>query len=200
MSEKSLISKEEANCSEMLCNFLDQTNDQGAGILNLVEHYVNHFNARYANLDFHARQDIRQEVSIILLCHGEKVRDNCSRAWVYKIVRNQCINYVRKHTKLATLHKPSSSSDPESDETGLIPSLNEASNVRLFQQMDCLQKIFTQIESQTMGKEDIALYTQYAFGLSYQEISKQTKRTVNAVGRRISILKSRLKKLADECC
>jgi RNA polymerase sigma factor (sigma-70 family) len=200
MEANELKGKQEINCSEMLCYFLDQKNDGGAALLSLVERYINHFSHRYGNLAFHDRQDIRQDVAIKLLSQGHKVRDSCSKAWVYVVVRNQCINHLRKQSKHMVASNALHYSELESDETGLVPSLDEGRNIRLIQQIDCLQKIFDKIEAQETGKSDIRLYTQYAFGLSYKEISNQTKRTVDAVGQRISILKKRLKKFIDECC
>lgn len=198
MQNTVLLNSQDASCTEMLCHFIDQSDDHGAAILNLVERYINHFNQRYANLDFHERQDIQQDVAIKLLSQGHKVRDNCPRAWVYTVVRNQCINHVRKQSK----HLPciSTSNYSESGETGRLPTLDEGRTIRLIHQMDCLQKIFDKIESQETGKADIALYTQYAFGLSYKEIAKRSKRTVDAIGQRISVLKKRLKLLVEECC
>ena len=188
------------NCTEMLGNFLNQENDNGAALLNLVERYVDHFARRYNNLNFYEQQDIQQEVALKLLCHGEKVRENCSRSWVYTVVRNQCINHVRqRETQLSFCHY---SGDPESmaAASGKTPTLNNNFDLSIIGSMDCLQKIFKSIEVQKTGKEDIAIYTQYAFGLTYAEISKRSKRTVAAIGNRISTLKRRLKKLAKEYC
>ena len=84
--------------------------------------------------------------------------------------------------------------------TGAIPSVSEGADYEMIHQIDCLQKVFDEIEVQETGKADIAIYTQYAFCLSYVEISKRSKRTVDAVGRRISILKKRLNNLVSEYC
>jgi len=188
------------NCSHMLSHLLDQQHDCGAAMLSLIERYTNHFARRYNNLDFYERQDIRQEVAIKLFCHGEKVRDNCSRAWVYAVVRNQCINHVRKRSK--QLAVVTSSDDPELDvnTTGSLPRLNADLDTDLLAELDCLHKVFDIIEAQKTGKTDISLYTQYAFGFSYNEIADKSKRSVNAIGTRISVLKKRLKKLVVECC
>lgn len=188
------------NCTQMLCNLLDQKQDYGAAILSLVDRYVNHFSRCYCNLSFHERQDISQEVAIKLLCHGNKVRENCSRSWVYAVVRNQCISFVRKQTtELAVLNHSVEAND-DAKVTGIIPPLAGGADFEMINQIDCLQKVFDKIEVQETGKVDIAIYTQYAFGLSYVEISKRSKRTVDAVGRRISLLKNRLKNLVSEYC
>lgn len=199
-SNKIPANLDSANCAQMLCHLLDQTNDNGAAILNLIERYVNHFAKRYCNLGFHEQQDIQQDVAVKLLCHGETVRHNCSKSWVYTVVRNQCINYIHKKTKNLSVFKFSENPEATANATGPPPSLNQSINIDLIQRIDCLQKVFDQVESQETGKADIAIYTQYAFGLSYQEISKRSRRTVAAIGNRISILKRRLKKLIKECC
>lgn len=188
------------NCSQMLCHLLDQTHDNGAAILNLVERYVNHFALQYCNLSFHERQDIQQEVAIKLICHGPKVRNNCTKSWVYMVVRNQCINHVRKEAGQSTILKSSDDPEGRAHVVGLPPSAREGVDIALLQQMDCLHKVFGRIESNKTGHADIALYTKYALGLSYSEISKCSKRTISAVTQRISVLKSRLKKLIDEYC
>lgn len=189
-----------SNCTQMLCRLLDQKDDKGAAMLGLVERYINHFANRYCNLNFHERQDICQEVAISLICSGDKVRDNCPSSWVYTVVRNQCISYVRKHATQMTVYKHSDDPETEAHQSGSAPSLIEGIDVAVIQRIDCLEKIFDRIEAQETGKADIAIYTQYAFGLSYVEISKRSSRTVDAIGRRISVLKSRLKNLMNECC
>jgi len=200
VTEKSLSDSGNNSCAQMLCHLLDQKHDKGAAIMSLVEHYIGHFAHLYCNLSFHERQDICQEVAIKLLCYGSKVRDNCSRSWVYAVVRNECIDHLRKQSRQVTVFE--ASSDPEVDvrATGAMPSLTESVEVGFIQQIDCLHKVFDRIERQETGKADIAIYTQYAFGLSYLEISKRSGRTVDAIGQRISVLKSRLKSLMNECC
>jgi len=188
------------SCTKMLCNLLDQENDNGAALLSLVDRYIHHFGRRYCNLSFDEQQDIQQEVAINLLHHGESVRQNCSRAWVYTIVRNQCINHIRKRTCRSSIIKSTENYDAIASIVGKAPSLDHGLNVDVIDSIDCLQKVFDQIEAQETGKEDIAIYTQYAFGLSYLEISASSNRTVAAIGNRISILKKRLKKLIEEYC
>ncbi len=190
----------DSSCAQMLCHLLDQNHDNGAAILSLVDRYVRHFGTRYCNLSFHEQQDIRQEVAIALLCNGSKVRNSCSRSWVYAVVRNQCINHVRKQTTQLTVFKGSDDPEGEASVTGALPSLHTSVDVDLIDRVDCLQKVFDRIEAQDTGKADIAIYTQYAFGMSYREISKRSRRTVDAVGQRITKLKGRLKSLMNECC
>ena len=197
---KALSDSSSNGCAKMLCDLLDQKNDHGAAILSLVDRYTSHFARRYCNLSFHERQDVRQEVAIKLLCHGQKVRDNCSKSWVYAVVRNQCMNHVRKHTTELSVFEKSANADDDANVVGSIPPTAEGADYEVIHQLDCLQKVFDKIEAQETGSADIAIYTQYAFGLSYIEISKRSQRTVDAVGQRISVLKSRLKKLVHEYC
>ena len=188
------------SCNRMLCNLLDQENDNGAELLSLVSGYVEHFARRYNNLNFYEQQDIQQDVAIKLMCHGEKVRENCSRSWVYTVVRNQCINHVHQRAKLLSLVRFSENPETTVTTIGSAPSLENNPDITIIDSLDCLQAIFNQIEARETGKEDISIYTQYAFGLSYTEISMRSKRTVAAIGNRISILKRRLKKLVREYC
>ena len=187
-------------CTQMLGYLLDQKHDNGAAILNLVERYVHHFSRRYCNLDFSEQQDIQQEVALKLLCHGEEVRDNCSRSWVYTVVRNQCINHVHKQTNQLSVYKFSGEPEALANAVGDLPSLGSSVDVEFIDRIDCLQKVFDKIEARETGKADIEMYTQYAFGLSYVEISKRSRRTVAAIGNRISLLKKRLRKFIDEYC
>lgn len=200
MTKKSLTGKGNNGCTQMLCHLLDQKQDNGAAMMCLVERYIGHFARRFCNLSFHERQDISQEVAIKLLCHGTKVRDNCSRSWVYVVVRNECIDYVRKQTKQMAVYDGSSDPEDEANKTGSSPPFAESVGVEVIQRLDCLEKIFDRIEQQETGKADIAIYTQYAFGLSYREISQRSSRTADAIGQRISVLKKRLKNLMNECC
>jgi len=184
----------------MLCHLLDQTNDNGAAILNLVERYVEHFSKRYGNLGFDEQQDIQQEVAFKLLAHGESMRENCSKSWVYTVVRNQCINHIHKKTNQLKVFNFAENPEAALRATSDMPSLNQTQNIDLSQRIECLQKVFDRIEAQSTGQADISIYTQYAFGLSYEEISNVSNRTVAAIGNRICLLKKRIKKLLKECC
>ena len=189
-----------SNPTQMLCHLLDQEHDNGAAILNLVERYVEHFSRRYCNLSFHEQQDIQQDIAVKLISHGETVRDNCSRSWVYTVVRNQCINHVHKQAKQICIYKFSDHPERVAHSTGGVPSLDQTVHIELIERLDCLQRIFDRVEAQETGKADIAIYTQYAFGLSYTEIASSSRRSVAAIGNRISLLKKRLKQLVKEYC
>ena len=199
---KDIISAEISTTSatQMLSHLLDQEQDNGAEILSLVERYVQHFSRRYCNLSFHEQQDIQQDVAVKLLCHGESIRGNCSRSWVYTVVRNQCINHVHKKKTQLSILKYSENPELITRRVGSQPSLGNVINIDFIDSIDCLQKVFDRIEAREMGKADISIYTQYAFGLSYSEISTHSKRSVAAIGNRISILKKRLKKLIEDYC
>ncbi|PWQ93963.1 RNA polymerase sigma factor [Leucothrix arctica] len=200
MNKQAVDTTKADSCSQMLCNLLDQTNDSGAAILSMVERYIHHFSSVYCNLDFHDRQEIHQEVSLKLICHGEKVRDNCTKAWVYTVVRNQCINHIRKRNGQRSVI--TGYEDPEQTATtcGVPYILSKGLETGMQDQLDCLQKMFGVIESEKTGKSDITLYTLYAFGLSYTEISERSKRTVGAIGQRICLLKKKLSNLVLEHC
>ncbi len=197
---KSLANSDAASCAQMLGDLLDQTNDQGAAMMSLVEGYINHFCRRYGNLNFDEQQDILQEVAIKLLCYGEKVRENCPKSWVYTVVRNQCINHIRNRSSRSFIFNSSQDDQPELYITGSPPLLNQSTDITLVDELDCLETVFKRIEDQPTGTTDVSLYTLYAFGLSYAEISERSQRTIDAIGRRISLLKKRLKEFMHECC
>ena len=107
---------------------------------------------------------------------------------------------MHKQTKQLCIYKFSEHPEEAARSTGGTPSLNQTVNIELIERLDCLQRIFDRVEAQETGKADIAIYTQYAFGLSYTEIASCSRRSVAAVGNRISLLKKRLKQLIKEYC
>jgi len=202
VAKKSLTNAGNSNrgCTQMLCDLLDQKHDNGAAMMSLVDRYILHFARLYCNLNFHERQDIRQEVAVKLLCNGEKVRENCPRSWVYVVVRNECIDHIRRQSKQLSVFKDSDDPEAEASTHGSMPPLTESSGAVMIQEVECLHKVFDRIEQQETGKADIVIYTQYAFGWSYREISEHSNRSVDAIGQRISVLKNRLKSLMNDCC
>ena len=198
--DKPLASSDTTSCTKMLFHLLDQTHDNGAAIMSLIERYINHFCRCYCNLDFDERQDILQEVTIKLLCHGGKMRENCPKSWIYTVVRNQCINHIRSRSLQSAIFKHLPDDQTESYITGSLPSLSQSTDITLIEELDCLEKVFERVEAQQTGKTDVLLYTLYAFGLSYAEISQRSQRTVDAIGTRISLLKKRIKTFTHECC
>lgn len=200
MKGKPLASSDTTSCTQMLVHLLDQTNDNGAALMSLIERYISHFCRRYCNLDFDERQDVLQEVAIKLLCHGGKMRENCPKSWIYTVVRNQCINHIRNRSLQTSVFKRFPDGQEESHATGSLPLLNQSADITLIDELDCLEKVFERVEAQQTGKADVLLYTLYAFGLSYAEISQRSQRTVDAIGTRISLLKKRIKAFTHECC
>ena len=200
MTGKPPASSDMTCCTQMLVHLLDQTHDNGAALMNLIERYISHFCRCYCDLGFDERQDILQEVAIKLLCHGSKMREYCPKSWIYTVVRNQCINYIRSRSRQSSVFKQLPDDSTESSVTGSLPQLNQSADITLLEELDCLEKVFDRVEAEQTGKADILLYTLYAFGLSYAEISQRSQRTVDAIGTRISLLKKRIKVFTHECC
>ena len=196
LSDISLLSREE--CSELLSQFVDQNGDNGSALFGILSRYVSHTSHSFPHIGYHERQDILQEVAIKILCHADELRKSCSLALLYTMVRNQCIDHMRKHKTQLSVYQHSA--EPEDIPVLSPPGVSQNSDVLMLDNIDCLDKVFNHIESQPTGKVDVLIYTQFALGLSYAEISVIANRTVSAVGRRISILRDRLKQLREELC
>lgn len=193
MKEKDNETSKTAN---MLTNLLDQKNDKGEAILNLTERYINHFAVRYLNLSKHEQQDIKQEVAISFLSHGDKMRESCSRSWIYTVVRNCCINHVRKQISLQdTLEKKLVT------KTKTLMQLQSESiwNKRSCEEIDFIENIFRiQDEKPTSQKDDPMILELYLHGYSYGEIAERIKRSESTIANRISTLKRQLKDTIGE--
>jgi DNA-directed RNA polymerase specialized sigma24 family protein len=192
------IQNGENSFAELLNNYIDQKNDNGAILLGYIDRYISHVCQTYHLFTISEQEDIRQELAIVLLCQGAKYRDSFTKRLLYIMVRNQCLDQLRKQTRhLSTFVSSVSDEDLQS---APAPSLSDGADADLFQHLNCLERIFGEIEAQPTGQEDVRIYTQYAFGLSHLEISQSAKRSVTAVARRLSILRGRLNKLKNELC
>ncbi len=185
-------------CSEVLSQFIDQNGDNGSALFGVLSRYISYCSHSFPHIGFHERQDILQEVAVKILCHADELRQNSSLPLLYTMVRNQCIDHMRKHNTQLSVYQHSA--EPEDNRALPPPGLELGAQAAMLDNMDCLDRVFDHIESQPTGKVDILIYTQFALGLSYAEISVMVGRTVSAVGRRISILRGRLKQLREELC
>lgn len=185
-------------CSEVLSQFIDQNGDNGSALFGILSRYISYCSHSFPHIGFHERQDILQEVAVKILCHADELRQNSSLPLLYTMVRNQCIDHMRKHKTQLNVYQHSA--EPEDNRALPPPGLELGAPAAMLDNMDCLDRVFDHIESQPTGKVDILIYTQFALGLSYAEISVMVGRTVSAVGRRISILRGRLKQLREELC
>jgi DNA-directed RNA polymerase specialized sigma24 family protein len=185
-------------CSELLSQFVDQNGDNGSALFGILSRYISYCSHSFPRIGFHERQDILQEVAVKILCHADELRKSCSLPLLYTMVRNQCIDHMRKHKTQLNVYQHSA--EPEENRALPPPGTDPSSQVAMLDNIDCLDKVFDHIESQPTGKMDLLIYTQFALGLSYAEISVMVDRTVSAVGRRISILRDRLKQLREELC
>jgi len=198
LSSSKAIQQGDVSFSANLVNFLDQKNDNGSTLLAYIDRYIAHVCRTHYAFTIPEQEDIRQEMAVVLLCKGGKYRQNFTKRCLYVMVRNQCLDQFRKQNRYLSTFVGSVSE--EDKQSAPVPTFSAGADAELFQHLNCLERIFGEIDSQPTGKEDMYIYTQYAFGLSHLEISQNAKRGVTAVARRVSILKSRLKKLKNELC
>lgn len=195
----SVIIKNDGNkLIDHLCDFVDQKNDNGAALLKYIVSYTSYVSMTHYELSFADQEEVQQEVAIKLLCQGREIGDKFSKRFLYVMIRNQCIDQQRKKSRQLATFIPSNTS--VDDISAPSPSLNEGRDICLLDSLNCLETIFSHIESQKSGAEDIEIYTHYAFGLSHNEIAKHSGRTSGAVTKRLSVLRTRLKKLQREYC
>ena len=180
----------------LLNNLVNQEGDCGSELLSMVEHYIHRCCRTYYTLGYSEQQDIAQEASIRLLLNYESIKRNISKRWLYVMVKNLCIDELRKQRNANQLRLP------ESKEESHVPPPDIESFERSgeLENRDCLNNVFGYIASQPTGQEDLIIYSHFAYGLSRSDIAQVTGRTVNAVTKRISILRSRLKSIRDELC
>lgn len=180
----------------LLHNLVKQQGDCGSELLSIVDHYIHRCCRVYYTLDHRDQQDISQEASIKLLVHYEDIKYSINKRWLYVMVKNLCIDALRKQRSSNQLIPRMS--DPEADVPP--PDLKDFEYSSEFDHRECLDNVFTHIANQPTGQEDLTIYSHFAYGLSRTDIAQITGRTVNAVTKRISILRSRLKAIRDELC
>ena len=198
MKSEENIQPNETCFSVFLANYLDQKGDNGVALLEYVGRYIAHVSRAYYEFSWSEQEDIRQEIAVLLLCNGEKYRQTFTKRLLYVMVRNQCLDQLRKKNRQLAAFAPHAST--EDQQSSAPPTVADGADAELFHHLNCLEQIFGKIKSQQTGEEDVRIYTQYAFGLSHLEISRTSNRSVTAIARRLSILRSRLKKLRTELC
>ena len=180
----------------LLHNLVTQQDDCGSELLSIVEHYIQRCCRVYYTIDYAAQQDIAQEASIKLLLNYEEIKHTISKRWLYVMVKNLCIDVLRKQRSNNQLI--SSGLQQEADVPP--PEMADFTYSSNFDHHECLDNVFAYIAAQPTGQEDLTVYSHFAYGLNRADIAHITGRTVSAVTKRISILRSRLKSLRDELC
>lgn len=180
----------------MLHNLVHQQGDCGAGLLSLVKYYIQRCCQTYYSLDFNDQQDIYQEASVKLLMHHPNIKYTVSKRWVYVMVKNLCIDALRSQRSRQPLKLHGS----DDEDVRCEPAIDDFVYSSQFDNRECLDNVFSYLAAQPNGKEDLTVYSHYAFGLSRTDIAQITGRTVSAVTKRISTLRARLKQLRDELC
>ncbi|PWQ96547.1 RNA polymerase sigma factor [Leucothrix pacifica] len=180
----------------MLRNLVKQEGDSGSELLSMVDHYVQRCCRVYFTLDYRDQQDIAQEAAIKLILNYEDMKYTITKRWLYVMVKNLCIDAVRKQGSKNQLTSSESQQDPDVP----LPGMEEFTYSSNFDHHECLDNVFAYISAQPNGQEDLTIYSHFAYGLGRADIAHITGRTVNAVTKRISILRARLKTLRDELC
>jgi len=186
-----------SNLPLLLKNLVKQQGDYGVGILNIVEHYIKQCCKTYFSITYEEKQEISQEAAIRLLLHYDDLEHSISKRWIYVMVKNLCLDVLKKQRNH---NQPTpSTSHEEADIYHQLVSQN-LYNLSNFDHHQCLDNVFAYIEVQPTGPEDLMIYSHFAYGSSRADIAYITGRTVSAITKRISILRSRLKTLREELC
>jgi len=181
----------------MLHNLIQQKGDHGVALLSLVSHYIQQCCQTYYSITYAEQQDIAQEASIKLMVHYQDLKHSISRRWIYVMVKNLCIDTLRKQRKSNCFDY--SIDHEETNEYSQL-TLEDFDSHSYFDNHQCLDNVFAYIEAQPTGEDDLIVYTHFAYGLSRSDIANITGRTVSAITKRISILRARLKQLRGELC
>lgn len=181
----------------LLYNLVEQSGDNGAEILSIVEHYIHHCCRNYYSITDSEQQDIAQEASIKLLINYEELKHTISKRWIYVMVKNLCLDALRKQRGSNQLSSLGQDQDTE-NYSSLDPEDFKPQDQ--FDNHECLDNVFAYIGAQPTGQEDLTIYSHFVYGASRADIAHITGRTVNAVTKRVSILRTRLKKLRSELC
>ncbi len=182
----------------MLLQFVEQRGDKGAKLLSVLTRYIQSCAYRHYPLSAEDQQDVLQETAIKILSHAHQLQGSCN-AWLFSIVRNEYIDRLRQYQSKNKVFEP--------DLDGSLVPVSEENTVslafadqNLYNQVDCLERVFDAIACQPTGAADIAMYTDYVQGLSNGEIANRTGRTIGAIAKRLSGLRERVWQLKQELC
>lgn len=198
MSAVNETKTEPTQCRELILQFVEQRGDKGAKLLSVLTRYIQTCVYRHYPLSAEDQQDILQETAIKILNSHQQLQGSCN-AWLFSIVRNEYRDRLRQHQAKKTVFEP--------DLDGTLVPIAEENTVslaladqNLYNQVDCLERVFEQIARQPTGEMDLAIYTDYVQGLSNGEIAERTGRTIGAIAKRLSGLRERVWQLKQELC
>lgn len=186
-------------CRHVLENFIFQRGDMGARLLSILSTYIHHCTYKVCPMSQEDKQEVLQEVSIKLLRRHKQLKGNCN-GWLYTIVRNEYIDHLRKQSSRSQWIAPDHKGNLIEADAIHHEQVNSLSRQSTYHETDCLESVFDHIENQATGTMDITIYTGYAEGQSLAYIAEQTNRTVNAIGKRISNLRKRVRELREKLC
>ena len=186
-------STEHDNCQVLIEQFVTQTGDKGARLLTTVRQYIRFCHYKMQSLSQEDQQEILQEIGLKLL-ELKQIPEHCN-AWLFTLVRNHYIDYIRHHARTLRVFTPDSEGILQETYAPLVPT-----HEGLYLETDCLETVFDVIGQQPTGAMDMLIYEHYALGESNAEIARLTGRTESAIGKRISLLRERVRQLRATLC
>ncbi|MBK8454781.1 MAG: hypothetical protein WAQ53_03630 [Thiofilum sp.] len=184
---------DDLNCRVLIEQFVKQSVDKGARLLTILRQYIRYCHYKMQQLSIEDQQEILQEIGLKLL-ELKQIPEHCN-AWLFTLVRNHYIDYIRHHSHTLRIFEPDSEGVLQEIHAPQVPA-----HEGLYLETDCLEKVFDVIEQQPTGAMDMLIYEHYALGESNAEIARLTGRTESAIGKRISLLRERVRQLRTTLC
>ncbi len=169
----------------------------GNALLAALRQYIKFCSYKMQPLSIEDQQEVLQEVGIKLLHRHQQLTGNCN-GWLFTIVRNEIIDQLRKQKSRPTLLEPDNNGNLVEVQPQYPAEVLHHKN--LYDETECIEKVFDEIENQPTGEEDLSIYTSFAMGKSNSEIGAEMGRTTGAIAKRISILRQRVKQLKQALC
>lgn len=180
-------------CQYLIEQFVNQTGDKGAQLLSVLRQYIRFCHYKMQPLNTEDQQELLQDIALKLL--EQSVPQGYCNAWLFTLVRNQYIDFIRHHNHTSRIFEPDSDGVLREIYAPLVPT-----HEQLHLEVDCLEHVFQAIEQQPTGAMDMLIYEHYALGMSNAEIAEVTGRTEGAIGKRISLLRERVRQLRAVLC
>jgi RNA polymerase sigma factor (sigma-70 family) len=181
------------SCQFLIAQFVNQTGDKGAQLISVLRQYIRFCHYKMQVLSTEDQQELLQDIALKLLeC---PIPTKHCNAWLFTLVRNQYIDFLRHHSHTTRIFEPDSDGVLQEIHAPLVPT-----HENLYLEMDCLERVFQVIEQQATGAMDMLIYEHYALGRSNAEIAQLTERTESAIGKRISLLRERVRQLRATLC
>ncbi len=180
----------------MLQNFVYQRGDKGAKLLAELSQYIEICAYKNVPIKTEDQEDILQEVLIKVLNNHQKIKTN-TRGWLFRIVSNECANWQNKissRKKLIEVYSKNKIIKYKNND-GMIMVWSDAIN-----DYECLEYAFKNVTDSRSGENDREILQQYAAGFENKEIAENTGRPSNAINKKLSVLKKRIRQFILEYC